>query len=642
MNDTRYLHTVKSGWPYPMTTDVKTYARDSGGDNQEESVAQQQGVFKEFIPHYGLSSSGDYADESGLSSTTEGRADLEALVSDVQRHYARIPNVYVRERLSQTPRCVIIVWKLGRLSRDPELVNYIRADFALRGVVFLELSEPPPSGLKMADEINFLIKRFSDYHLLKQISEDAKRGQAQNISKRDTDPDFRRYNPTWPTQDGRYLSIADGKPPVGFKGEQVRIGTHTRLRTLKGAEQEAHFVQRLVPDETLWARCRLAWDLRQTGHSLRHIHEATHLFKTDKSYSRFFANRIYTGDYEHGGQIYHDFVPALIPREWYDSEQQRRTQCAQKRVGQPVPAPLEPRRVASRFLLSGKVFCEAVAGELHAMHGHTIPANTHRTEWTAYECAVRKHTHNAACTGPSVSATAVHQALVAAILRDVITRETLRPLADALTASLRQQHTTVNAQLLTLTTQIAEREHTLQKIIDVIASDTDTPSAALLARLKVVEKEKAVLIAQKHQLERTGNTPTPVPTLSDARLDEYVARVRQVLSGSDVLLARRILEHFVDKVIVKGRTGTLYYTFPFEDLSTVRTPPPEGPGVRAIPLTKPARMRCASGIGLARSCRASVRHPQFASRARIPLTGRQRSRAPRTGCNRRSCDQFYS
>ncbi len=122
------------------------HACDSGGVNQEEFVAQQQAVFKEFLPYYGVSSSGDYADESSLSSTTEGRAGLDALIHDVERQYPHIPNLYVRERLSQTPCCVVLLWTFSRLTRDPDLNAFIRADFMLRGLVFLELAGPPPSG----------------------------------------------------------------------------------------------------------------------------------------------------------------------------------------------------------------------------------------------------------------------------------------------------------------------------------------------------------------------------------------------------------------------------------------------------------------------------------------------------------------
>ena len=76
-----------------------------------------------------------------------------------------------------------------------------------------------------------------------------------------------------------------------------------------------------------------------------------------------------------------------------------------------------------------------------------------------------------------------------------------------------------------------------------------------------------------------------VEAISDAILDDYIARIRHVLSGPDVQLGRQILDHFVAKieVITQDRKGTLFYTFPAADLSPVRTPSLEGFRVRATP-----------------------------------------------------------
>jgi hypothetical protein len=124
-----------------------------------------------------------------------------------------------------------------------------------------------------------------------------------------------------------------------------------------------HIIQCLVVDETLWPLCYLAWKMRHEGKSLAKIHRATHLYSTVKGYSYFFKNRIYTGDYAHGGVLYENFVPALIPPEWYEEEQIRRQARGKKRKGEEMLPKLEPRRVASTSLLSGKLQCVTVEGE---------------------------------------------------------------------------------------------------------------------------------------------------------------------------------------------------------------------------------------------------------------------------------------
>jgi hypothetical protein len=42
-------------------------------------------------------------------------------------------------------------------------------------------------------------------------------------------------------------------------------------------------------------------------------------------------------------------------------------------------------------------------------------------------------------------------------------------------------------------------------------------------------------------------------------------KIRMALEGEDKALARRIIQQFVAKIVIKKGTGTRYYTFPFPD-----------------------------------------------------------------------------
>src|SRR5260221_10022667 len=155
---------------------------------------------------------------------------------------------------------ILIFSSLGG-ARSKSVMAYIRAALALRAIVVLELSEPPPTGNGLADDIIFRVRREGDRLLLDKIGINAKRGQAVNLATRDTDPEFRKHNPEWPTSDGRYIGIADGRAPAGFRGEKVRIGTKRRERKgdKKGVEFLPRIVQRLVIDDKKWTRCYQAW-----------------------------------------------------------------------------------------------------------------------------------------------------------------------------------------------------------------------------------------------------------------------------------------------------------------------------------------------------------------------------------------------
>lgn len=93
----------------------------------------------------------------------------------------------------------------------------------------------------------------------------------------------------------------------------IRVGTYKRKRGKSGGEPR--IVQRLIPDPESWGRCRLAWQMRHDGASIRDIMDATHLFKNVSGYESFFQNLIYTGTLEYGGKRLANFMPALVPTE---------------------------------------------------------------------------------------------------------------------------------------------------------------------------------------------------------------------------------------------------------------------------------------------------------------------------------------
>jgi len=55
--DNRYLHLIRQDCPLPPGTHVVAYCRDSGGDEQDRSVAQQIDVAREYCQHDNLVSS---------------------------------------------------------------------------------------------------------------------------------------------------------------------------------------------------------------------------------------------------------------------------------------------------------------------------------------------------------------------------------------------------------------------------------------------------------------------------------------------------------------------------------------------------------------------------------------------------------
>jgi hypothetical protein len=58
----------------------------------------------------------------------------------------------------------------------------------------------------------------------------------------------------------------------------------------------------------------------------------------------------------------------MIPKEWFEAEQKRRTERAKKHSRGSINRTMEPRWVGNEYLLSGLVFCGFVNGEEHPMN----------------------------------------------------------------------------------------------------------------------------------------------------------------------------------------------------------------------------------------------------------------------------------
>lgn len=78
-------------------------------------------------------------------------------------------------------------------------------------------------------------------------------------------------------------------------------------------------------------------------------------------------------------------------------------------------------------------------------------------------------------------------------------------------------------------------------------------------------REEEELLSELAVLEALQVNPGHIAQISDEALEGWICYMRDALEGEDRALARRIIQHFVAKIVIKNGTGTLYYTFPFTD-----------------------------------------------------------------------------
>ncbi len=165
-------------------------------------------------------------------------------------------------------------------------------------------------------------------------------------------------------------------------------------------------------------------------------------------------------------------------------------------------------------------------------------------------------------------------AVIDKIMTDILTRENLRPIADEMVRSMTAQNEDVNERLKGLHGRLCEVQAAIGKLMDVVETVGMSPSVK--KRLTDRETEERDLTAQIADTEALLIRARDIPRISTKKLDEFIASMRETLLGNDVERARMALQRFVAKIVVYDKTGTIYYLFPFHDISSLPTLPLSG------------------------------------------------------------------
>ncbi|MBN1564270.1 MAG: zinc ribbon domain-containing protein [Anaerolineae bacterium] len=348
---------------------------------------------------------------------------------------------------------------------------------------------------------------------------------------------------------------------MGFKKEYLQIGVHKRKK--RRAEGEPRIAGRLVPDPETWDRAYLAWEMRHEGKKLGEIHRATKLFSNKSSYSSFFDNLIYTGDVAFGGRIYENFVPAMIPREWYEKEQIARAERSEKYNGRETKPEYEPRRMGNDYLLSGLVFCGHIEGEEHPMHIGTIPAEEgKRGEYIYFQCSLGNNSRGERCQEKRTSLKGLDQAVIDNLLEHIVTIENLQPLADEIAAKLSERSKDAHTRIAAVQSKLDEVRRSMNNLLDAIEKMGYAPH--IQDRYDERKREESELLAEMVSLEALTVKPRQIKFVTNDMLKQWVEHTRETLENGDRGLARRAIQQFVAKIVIKDGTGMMYYTFPLE------------------------------------------------------------------------------
>lgn len=575
---------VRSDCPLPQGASVVAYCRDSGNDDQDRSVGQQREAIVEYCRTHGLMLEQVYFDLAHTGSNAEARDGLNTMLHDLRARFKPVRDRFKREKAAAEKPFGLIFWKSNRLGRDSVETTHIKADVRMRGLTLISLVTSGETGNPLIDGVLEAFQQYQDQQAVDEISDNTRRGLAQLVRMRDTDPMFRSHNPRWPTMDGRYLAIKPGVVPVGFRAERIVIGANRRGETRE--------VQRIVPDPDVMPRVILAWSMRLRGATINEIHNATRLHNRPTGYGWMFANRIYTGVLEYGGQTIENFVEPIITVADFETEQARRVErgTAWKNA---LGSKHHPRSVSSRHILSGLVKCGANEGEEneHPMHAETAAATAKRKSWDYYTCTRRRNTKGQACSLPYASARGLEALVLDHLINEVLTVEALRPLAKSIAIADVKSAEESRTKMAVVSRRLGDIDRAIERLLDNI--ETSGGNESLNTRLRKRESERLVAAQEVGVLRENIARAETVKLPTDAQLEDWILSMRAALQSNDVTLVRDALSMLVQKVVVTGKQTAVIHCMPLlsDDVSRVQPMTPTGASIntRYALISKPLK-----------------------------------------------------
>jgi len=502
---------------------VCCYLRDSGGDAQEQSTAQQRRVLESYCAEHGLILAQVFEDEARTGGTTKGRNQFFEMID-----------------LTESPDRPdgLLVWNYARFARDMDDSAFYRALIRKKGMIIHSLTDPIPPG-----EFSRVIEALIDYsndEKRRQTSRDVTRGLNDNVQK--------GYTAGGPAARGYLLAKEvitfhrDGKPRLASK---------------------------LEIDPELGPLVTMAFNMRADEKSYAEIMQATHgkLYKTKNCFGTFFTNKTYLGVGKCGDVEIENHHPALVDQATWDTVQEIQKRSQQRVKG----SRLHPKRINYPSLLSGLAVC---------IHCGTpvIREVAGKEKWAAYLCGKKRSRQNwHACEGRQINAVHADKAIVDTILAKILTPEFIIELLDEIRAQISNTDK-IHREEETVRKNLTACEKSINRLIDTI-EDTDSPTAK--KRLIEREAERARLNYELNDLQARKNAAQLVITEEALRmiLDVWAGEIEVARKNEDIRHLQTLLRRFVTKIELGYNQAKIWYTYPVDAFSnnTLSQLIPSGP-----------------------------------------------------------------
>ena len=497
---------------------VALYARVSS-DRQDVdlSVAAQLRALRDYAAKHGYVVAREYVDEaeSGrVADRPQFRRMLEA---------ASQPDAPFQE---------ILVWKFSRFTRKREHAVAFKSMLRRRGVRVVSITEhadDSPTG-KLMEAIIESVDEFYSENLAQEVTRGMREAAARGF-----------WIPTYAPYGYRKVYVQDGakqRPKLALAPPADAVVR--RIFELARSGQSVLGITRILNAEGI-----------PTTNGKRWLKTTIHQMLTNEAYA---GTLIWGRNAKDGGPPIRveAAVPAIVSRAAFDHVQRLLKSRAPKQVN--------PRRIASRYLLSGLVRCAPCGTSLTASEAKS-------GRYTYYVCQSKIKRGAETCTTPRLNAPRFEQLIIEQLRDHILTERNIRALVALVDEEMDGLAREQRDKLATIEQELDELNRALDRIWRVIET-TDLEVADAAERIREHQQRKDQLELAADDTRRALAERRQLLD-SAAVIAEFAKDMSRFLLTSDIMETKAFIRSFVKRITVRPGRAVIRYTIPMPDDSPV-------------------------------------------------------------------------
>ncbi len=471
-------------------------------------------------------------------------AQLKALREYAARNYYEVVREFIdeaesgktasrpafREMISAARRShrlfdLILVWKYSRFARSREDSIVFKSMLKKNGIRVISISEPAedtPTGKLLEAMIESLDEFYSA-----NLGEEVTRGMRESASR------------------GFYLSAV---APFGYRKIRVKDGSKERTK-LEIEPNEARIVAGIF-DQVLMGKglIEVAKQLNREG-----IAGPKDKGWIKTSIRKILTNEVYTGTAVWGRNSQRGLPVIRVENAWPAVVDRHTFDQAQMLLKERTRTCLHPRRVASRYLLSGLARCGYCGKAL-------VGQDAKSGQFTYYVCGTLLKKGAGSCPARYLNSQRFEGLVIEKIKEYVLTTENLTRLVHLVNEEMDSLSAEYHQRLDIVLNEIADVDRRLERLYDALETGK-IQLADLAPRIQQLRQRRDQLQATRWEMEQQ---------LSDRRVEladaetvaSYVADLRDLLNESSLAERKTFIRSFVKEVKVTGDEALLTYTMP--------------------------------------------------------------------------------